>query len=116
MANWWTAGHSSAGAATPEIPNAVGTFGAVPKVLVAGVSGVVGYAAAQQFAADPAWDVIGVSRRRPERLGRVHHVALDLGDADACRRAAAAWGDMTHLVYAALYEKPGLIPGWYERD
>jgi nucleoside-diphosphate-sugar epimerase len=23
---------------------------------------------------------------------------------------------VTHLVYAALYEKPGLVPGWLERD
>lgn len=24
--------------------------------------------------------------------------------------------DVIHVVYAALYEKPGLIEGWLERD
>jgi nucleoside-diphosphate-sugar epimerase len=86
------------------------------KVLVAGVSGVVGYATAQQFALDPTCEVIGVSRRAPGRLGRVRHLALDLADAGATAAAAAGLEDVTHLVYAALFEKPGLIPGWYEQD
>ena len=30
-------------------------------------------------------------------------------------RSPAA-GDVTHVVYAALFEKPGLLPGWFERD
>jgi len=28
----------------------------------------------------------------------------------------AELGDVTHLVYAALYEKPGLYAGWLEAD
>lgn len=86
------------------------------KVLVAGLSGVVGYATAQQFAQDPSWEVIGLSRRRPDRLGRVQHIPLDLADSAACGRALSSITGVTHLVYAALFEKPGLIPGWYERD
>jgi len=42
--------------------------------------------------------------------------SLDLTDARACAAAAASLGDVTRVVYAALYEKPGLVPGWFERD
>lgn len=87
-----------------------------PKVLVAGVSGVVGLAAAKRFSADPTWDVVGVSRRRPERLPALAHLSVDLQDRQDCQKAFEAMTDVTHVVYAALYEKPGLFPGWYERD
>lgn len=86
------------------------------KVLVVGLSGVVGYATAQQFAADPSWQVVGLSRRKPDRLGRIDHIPLDLADQRACADALGSLRGVTHLVYAALFEKPGLIPGWYERD
>jgi nucleoside-diphosphate-sugar epimerase len=86
------------------------------KVLVAGASGVVGYAAVKHFAADPDTEVVGVSRRIPPDLDGAALCSLDLNDADACRRVARLHRDTTHLVYAALYEKPGLIAGWRERD
>ncbi len=84
-----------------------------PVVLIAGASGLVGTAAASEFA-QHGWEVITASRRRPVLLappGR-RHVTLDLGDADACARAAAGLGEVTHVVYAAVQEAPGLIGGW----
>jgi hypothetical protein len=33
-----------------------------------------------------------------------------------CAEVFGGMGDVTHVVYAALYEKPGLIAGWRERD
>jgi nucleoside-diphosphate-sugar epimerase len=84
-------------------------------VLVAGVSGVVGLAAARHFAA-LGWDVTGLSRRRPPRLDDVPHLAVDLNDREATARAGTELGDVTHLVYAALFEKPGLVAGWFEAD
>lgn len=88
------------------------------KALVAGASGVVGYAAVAHLAGLDGWDVVGVSRRPPARLAATGAElrALDLTDADACEAACAELGDVTHLVYAALYEKPGLFAGWRERD
>lgn len=82
-------------------------------VLVAGASGLVGTAAVEQFLAEGA-DVIAVSRREPEVSSErpFRHLRLDLRDADACRAAASELGDVTHVVYAAVYEMPGLIPGW----
>lgn len=86
-------------------------------VLIAGATGVVGHAALEHFAG-AGWNVVAVSRRRPELpagLG-VRHLALDLNDAQACRTAAASLTGTTHLVYAALFEKPGLVRGWREED
>ena len=84
-------------------------------VLVAGATGLVGEAAVAQFAA-AGWDVIAVSRREPEPVGRFRHIAVDLTDAEACRAAFGSLSAVTHVVYAALYEKPGLIAGWREAD
>jgi nucleoside-diphosphate-sugar epimerase len=82
-------------------------------VLVAGASGLVGTAAVERFLADGA-EVIAVSRRRPEVDSdrSFRHLALDLTDADACRAAAGALRDVTHVVFAAVYEMPGLVAGW----
>ncbi len=80
-------------------------------VLVAGASGLVGYAALGHFAAAGDTKVIALSRRPPPWAG-VRHLALDLTDADACRQAAESLRDVTHLVYAALFELPGLVAGW----
>jgi nucleoside-diphosphate-sugar epimerase len=37
---------------------------------------------------------------------------LDLTDAAACQDAASALRNVTHLIYAALFELPGLVEGW----
>src|SRR5690348_595329 len=87
-------------------------------VLVAGATGLVGESALHRFAGLPAWDAIALSRRTPEPApeGDFRHLALDLTDEAACRAAVADLASVTHVVYAALYEKPGLIAGWREDD
>ncbi len=85
-------------------------------VLVAGASGLVGSAAVRHFSALPGWDVIAVSRRPPNDAGRARFVSLDLSDANACRDAARQFSGVTHLVYAALHEVPGLFAGWIEEE
>jgi nucleoside-diphosphate-sugar epimerase len=88
------------------------------KVLVAGASGLIGTAATERFLSDPGWDVVAVSRRRPEiQVQRpFQHLPVDLRDSAACRNAFAELSDVTHLIYAAVFEKPGLVPGWQQRD
>jgi nucleoside-diphosphate-sugar epimerase len=88
------------------------------KMLIAGASGVIGSAAIEHFARQPGWSVTGVSRRRPEVSADLtfDHASIDLTDADACRAAASGFADMTHVVFAALFEKPGLVQGWFEPD
>lgn len=41
---------------------------------------------------------------------------LDLTDAAATAGAMGRFTDATHLVFAALHEKPGLVAGWLEAD
>jgi nucleoside-diphosphate-sugar epimerase len=87
------------------------------KVLVAGASGLIGRAAIEAFAATGEWEVVGVSRRIPEDLEGATLVSVDLMDAAACAEGFGAMSDVTHLVYAALYEVPGrLLEGWLERE
>jgi nucleoside-diphosphate-sugar epimerase len=86
-------------------------------VLIAGASGVIGAAAIEHFAS-LGWTVIGASRRPADVDASVayEHLALDLQDPAACRAASGRFAGVTHVVYAALFEKPGLIPGWQEQD
>lgn len=84
------------------------------KVLIAGASGLVGAAAIDRFVSAGGWEVVAVSRRRPETEtgGLFEHVAVDLRDAAACRTAFADRHDITHVVYTAVSETPGLVSGW----
>lgn len=84
-------------------------------VLVAGASGVVGYAALKHYAQAEA-QVTAVSRRAPRVTFGARFIPLDLTDATACQEAIGGLQGVTRLVYAALYEKPGLVPGWLEAD
>ena len=86
------------------------------KVLVAGASGLVGFAAVRHFAGLADWDVVGVSRRIPDGLDGADLVSVDLQDRARCAEVFGRMHDVTHLVYAALYEKPGVVQGWRERD
>ena len=85
-------------------------------VLVAGASGLIGHAALEQFSAAGGFEMVGVSRSLPSDLAGVRLLALDLTDAAACRRVLGELKGVTHLVYAALQEGPGLLPGWYEEE
>lgn len=81
-------------------------------VLVAGALGVVGRASLDHYAARPGWRVIGLARRpRPEDV-RAEWIAADLKDREALRAALAGTGPISHVVYAALHEEPGLVSGW----
>ena len=85
------------------------------KVLVAGASGLVGQAAVRHFSRFGDWDVVAVSRRMPQGEG-FDHVAVDLTDRAACEVAFSQLGDVTHVVYAALFELPGLFAGWTDAE
>ncbi len=85
------------------------------QVLFAGASGLVGRGVIRAFAQDPDCEVIAVSRRAPEGVGPVRHLAVDLFDARACEAAFAPLTGVTHLVFTALYEKEnGLLASWLD--
>jgi nucleoside-diphosphate-sugar epimerase len=58
--------------------------------------------------------VVALSRRTPPSADgrRVRHLPLDLTDEAACRGALTQLADVTHLVFAAVAEQPGLVAGW----
>lgn len=86
--------------------------------LILGASGVVGQAAVQEFLDSGDWEVITVSRRKPEveTARSFRHISVDLRDTERCREVFSALPEVTHVVYAALFEKPGLIAGWSDQD
>jgi nucleoside-diphosphate-sugar epimerase len=95
------------------------------KLLVAGALGVIGRAVVERLAQREGVQVVGLARRAPDAglveslrgaERPVEWVPCDLRDAAATRAALAPHRDATHLVYAALYEKPELIRGWLAPD
>jgi nucleoside-diphosphate-sugar epimerase len=79
------------------------------KALVAGALGIVGSHVAQYLHSQGGWEVVGVSRSRPKYETKWRLAALDLADADACRKFVASEPDITHLFYAA--RSPRSQPG-----
>lgn len=84
-------------------------------VIVAGASGIVGGAVARHEVARGR-EVIGLSRRTPSGEPVERHISVDLTDAADCRDKLGALRGVSHLVYAALFEKPDLGAGWLEAD
>ena len=88
----------------------------MPKALVLGALGVVGRANVEYLTTLPDWDVVAVSRRKPDFDTRAAFVSADLTDAAATRAALKDHSDVTHVVFAALHEQPALVAGWTEVD
>ena len=86
------------------------------KILVAGATGLVGYAAMKHFGSQPDCEVVALSRRKPDETFGARWRALDLADTAACRALAPGFAGVTHLVYAALYERPELVVGWRDEE
>jgi nucleoside-diphosphate-sugar epimerase len=87
-------------------------------ILIAGASGVIGAAAIEHFASLPDWQVTGLSRRMPivAENTAFNHISVDLDDSTACATAVAALPPVTHLIYAAVAEAPGLVTGWFDQQ
>ncbi|HEX3409072.1 MAG TPA: NAD-dependent epimerase/dehydratase family protein, partial [Candidatus Binataceae bacterium] len=85
------------------------------KILIAGASGLVGYAAARHFAKLEGWEVVAVSRRTPTPIDDASFISVDLLDARHCEEIFSQMPDVTHVVYAAVNEKPNLLEGWLDR-
>jgi nucleoside-diphosphate-sugar epimerase len=86
------------------------------KVLVAGATGLVGYAAMKHFGAQPDCEVVALSRRRPDETFGARWLPADLADPAATAALMPALAGVTHLVYAALHERPALVAGWREEE
>ena len=64
----------------------------------------------------PGWKVVTLSRRLPPGREAASHLGVDLMDAAGCRAAIAGCKGITHVLYAALYEKPSLLAGWTDAE
>ncbi|SIO66939.1 Nucleoside-diphosphate-sugar epimerase [Bradyrhizobium erythrophlei] len=87
------------------------------KVLITGASGLLGVAAIERFL-DAGWDVVGVSRRKPELPSGsdIDFLSVDLRDQEKARAAFEPLTDVTHIAYTALHEEPELVAGWSSKD
>ena len=72
------------------------------KALIAGATGVVGRNLLKHLLQAGDWEVVAVSRRKPDLAGRYVHIALDLMNAAECRAKLGHLRDVTHVFFAAL--------------
>ncbi len=80
--------------------------------VVVGALGVIGRYIVERLLAEGDWDVIGVSRRSQTERRGYRHVAVDLLDAEATRRALGAFDGVTHVFYAAFQAGSGAAAGY----
>jgi nucleoside-diphosphate-sugar epimerase len=85
-------------------------------VLIAGALGLVGRAVLEHFEAQEGCKIYALARRTPDFTTRACFLSVDLTDAADCRAKLGPLRDITHVVYAALFEKPELKAGWLESD
>lgn len=74
--------------------------------LVIGARGVIGGNLIAHLEGLDDWRAIGVSRRGGTSTPKVRHLAVDLLDEDATRRAFADLDEVTHVFYAAYQDRP----------
>src|SRR5947209_7001443 len=79
------------------------------RALVAGATGVVGRNLLRHLLAVGGWDVIAVSRRKPDVEGDYEHLSLDLLDRAATRAALGKPRGVTHVFYSAYVERPSWV-------
>ncbi|MBJ7483078.1 NAD-dependent epimerase/dehydratase family protein [Brevundimonas sp.] len=87
-------------------------------ILIVGASGVIGTGAVEHFTGLGGWEVTAISRRPPVVAddGFFSHLPLDLTDPERCCAVIGGLRPVTHLIYAAVAEAPGLSGGWYDRE
>jgi nucleoside-diphosphate-sugar epimerase len=76
------------------------------KALVTGATGVVGRYLLKHLVETGGWDVVAVSRRKPDIVGAVEHIAADLANPADCSVKFAHLNDVTHVFYAAYLDRP----------
>lgn len=68
------------------------------RALIVGATGIVGSNLARQLLSEGGWEVHGISRKPPKGLSQLHHIAVDVLDAEATRNALAET-PVTHVFF-----------------
>lgn len=74
--------------------------------IVTGATGVVGRYLLEHLAAKHDWNVIALSRRKPDAAGRYLHIPVDLADRADCQAKLSGLREATHVFFAAYVERP----------
>ncbi len=77
-----------------------------PRALILGATGVVGRNLLRHLLETGGWEVIAVSRRKPDVAGAYMHLAIDLLDRETTMRELGRALGITHVFYAAYVERP----------
>src|SRR5689334_10957005 len=77
--------------------------------VIAGASGLIGRRIAEHLLAIGGWNVIGLARQ-PPATSNMRWIAVDLADADDCKRKLGNLTEATHIFYAARYDHPEGVP------
>ena len=70
--------------------------------VVVGALGVIGRYIVERLAAEPGWEVVGLSRRKGEDRSNLRYLSVDLLDAQAAQRCLSQLSDATHVFYCAF--------------
>jgi nucleoside-diphosphate-sugar epimerase len=77
----------------------------VRTALIAGASGLIGRRIADHLLALGDWNVIGLARKPPPDAD-IRFIAVDLANAEDCRRKLGELDEITHVFYAARFDHP----------
>ena len=72
------------------------------KALIAGATGVVGRNLLRHLLKTEEWEIVALSRRKPDVEGAYTHVSVDLMNAAECKAKLGRFSDVTHIFFAAL--------------
>ncbi len=72
--------------------------------LVAGATGLVGGYLLAHLLEQGDWDIVAVSRRKPDVPGNYRHISVDLLDRADCRSKLASLTDISHIFFVAYIE------------
>ena len=78
------------------------------KALIAGATGVVGRNLLKHLVELGGWEIVTLSRRKPDVEGTYEHISVDLMEAANCRTRLSHLTDVTHVFFAACAAKPDL--------
>jgi nucleoside-diphosphate-sugar epimerase len=73
--------------------------------LVTGATGLVGSYLLAHLLEQGGWDIVTVSRRKPDVPGNYRHISADLLDRADCQSKLSSLKDVTHISYVAYLER-----------